>query len=44
MRKRRGHGREEHFVVKDVMRAMNLCHNVTPTYEINENDVEEKTF
>jgi hypothetical protein len=44
MRKRRGHGREEHFVVKDVMRAMNLCHNVTPTYEEDEDGLKVKTF
>jgi hypothetical protein len=34
-RKRRGHGREEHCVVKDIMRALCLCHNVTPTYDTN---------
>jgi hypothetical protein len=32
-RKKRSVGREEHHVIKDIMRALCICHNVTPTYE-----------
>ena len=31
-RGRGGFGREHHFVVRDLILALSLCHNVTPVY------------
>lgn len=39
----RGFGRDHHFVVRDLILALSLCHNVTPVYP-NADDPSEKDF
>jgi len=42
-RGRGGFGREHHFVVRDLILALSLCHNVTPVYP-DANDQTKKEF
>lgn len=43
-RRRRGrYGRDQHYVVRDLILSLSLCHNVTPVYP-NGDDPDEKEF
>ena len=42
-RGRGGYGRDQHYVVRDLILALSLCHNVTPVYP-DADDPEKKEF
>ena len=42
-KRRKKYGRDQHFVVRDLILALSLCHNVTPVYP-DEADPDKKEF